>query len=245
VFDKTSNQWKYILQRGNNPSCSSDHSWLIGAYFSHSYNTWTPEFNSTDKIESNSPFYGKQSTSGIFGLSASKWVFSSFHFSGKLNFITNDFNLISVDTNKKFVKDSESDFFIPYQTGTNIHLKNFSLGVDLGLDWKFTDYLHLSGGINCLLNVSKRADIYENLFFPPGFVYPDNSSSKKKIQSELPSLSTLNLGFYFGAGASCNVWYKLQVIGEVHYYWHPFSHLSDADLFMNRWYIKFGIRYAI
>jgi hypothetical protein len=103
----------------------------------------------------------------------------------------------------------------------------------------------LSGGLAFIFNLNKKADVYENLLFPPGYEFMDRRGTQKTISSELGSLSGMNVGLYLGAGANCSVGYGFLLFTEVNYYLFPFSVLSDADLFFNKLNIRFGVRYQL
>jgi hypothetical protein len=242
VYDYTSGEFVILVNEGDNAECTSTNAWLIGTFYSHSYNFISSNFNSTGNITTNNTFNGLTGTSGIFGFSLSKHLFSNFNFNGKLNLITNTISLTSPDTNKHFISNTE--WQAPYTTETIIYIDNFALGLDLGLDWKFSNYMYFSGGLSFVYNITKTADIYETLALTPGYEF-SNGGVRRDIASKLESLSTLNVGLYLGPGINCNISYGFQVFCDLNYYFYPFSILNDADLFMNKLNIKFGVRYQL
>jgi hypothetical protein len=93
--------------------------------------------------------------------------------------------------------------------------------------------LYLSGGAALCFNLNKKADVFNQITFAPGYEFPEGGS-KQTISSELKSLSGIDLGLYFGPGANCNIGFGLQLFADLNYYYFPFSILSDADLFINK-----------
>jgi len=84
-----------------------------------------------------------------------------------------------------------------------------------------------------MLNLNKKADVYNSIVFAPGYEFPDGGH-KQTISSKLTSLNGLDVGLYFGPGANCNIGYGFQLFADLNYYYFPFSILNDADLFINK-----------
>jgi hypothetical protein len=183
-------------------------------------------------------------TSGIFGLSVSRHLFSKFNITAKLSLITNDATFNSIDSNKYFVEDAQSGNKIPYFVGKEIKLKHLGLQTDLGLDWKLSDYFYLSGGFALNLPLNKKANVDEKLIFPPGYEFADGGT-EKRISDQLNSLSPSYFGLYIGPGIVCNIGRGFQVFTDINYYFFPGSLLSDADLFQRQVNIKFGLKYQL
>ena len=242
VYDRTSGEFITLVSEGNSAECTSTNAWLLGAFYSTSYNSISSDFNATGNIITNNTFDGLIGRGTIFGISLSKHLFYNFNFSGKLFVSTNTMSLTSVDTNKHFVVGT--GWQAPYTTQTVIDIDNLMLGLDLGLDWKFSDYIYFSGGLSFALNLTKTADVYETLSLTPGYEFPDGGN-KNILATKLESLSNLGVGVYLGPGANCNIGYGLQLFGDVNYYIYPFSLLTDADLFVNKLNIRFGVRYQL
>ena len=241
VYDNTTNEWITTIQRGVH-DCAATNRFVIGAFFQHSYNSYETDFSITDNISGKNDFVGLRGTSGIFGLSISRHLFSKFNITGKFSLITNDAKFSAIDSNKYFVKETVSGNKIPYFVGTEINLKNSGLGLDLGLDWKLTDFFYLSGGVSWNF-MSKRADVYEKLFFPPGYEFMEGGS-ENKISDKLNSLTSYG-GVFIGPGFICNIGRGFQVFTDINYYIYFNSLLKDADLFQRQINIKFGIKYQL
>ena len=242
VYDRTLGGFVTFVGEGNNAECISQDAWMLGAFYSHSYNSVTSDFNNTGNITTNNTFAGLSGISGVFGLSLSKYLFNNFNINAKLILTTNTMSLSSPDTNKRFVVTNT--WQAPYTTETLIEIDNFGLGLDVGLDWKISNYLYFSGGLSFIYNLTKTADVYEKISLTPGYEFPDGGN-RKTLANKLESLSALNAGLYLGPGVNCNIGYGLQVFSDLNYYVYPFSILKDGDLFVNKVNIKFGIRYQL
>lgn len=244
VYDNTTNEFVTLVNKGDDAFCTSASTLVIGAFYSHSYNSYTADFTKTDNIEGNNNFHGSRGTNGICGVSLSRYLFSNFNVTAKLSLITNKATFFSADTNKYFVDIENSKNMLPYFTEKEINIKNTALNIDLGLDWKLSEYIYLSGGIAMNLNVSKTADVYDKLILPPGYEFIGGGTSKL-IADRLNSLSTVNFGVYLGPEAVCNVGHGFQVFAAAHYYIFFPSILNDADLFLNKFNIKVGLKYQL
>lgn len=243
VFDNTSSEYIYKLNKGK-AECTSTKSIQLGAFLSHSYNFYNSDFNITNNIHSSTNFEGLTGKSGILGIGLSRNLFGKIGASAKLILNTNRANFSSIDTIKKFVQDSISGNYTSYFEGKSIEIKNTSLSFDLGIDYKLSSYFYFSGGASFSFNINKKANCEEKIYFPPGFVYEENSVSRK-ISNELSSLNGINFGMYLGPGLICNIEQGLSVFSELNYYYFPFSQLKDANLFLTQMNFKFGIKYSL
>ncbi|MDR0927118.1 MAG: IgGFc-binding protein [Ignavibacteria bacterium] len=244
AYDNTTNDWITLVNKGQDVDCKTANTWVLGAFFSHSYNSYSPEFSKTAGVAGDNSFDGMSGSSGIFGLSISRHLFSAFNVTAKLSFITNEALFVAPDSNKHFVWDSKSENSMAYYTAKEINLKHWGVNIDAGLDWKISDYLYLSGGLAFNFNLSKAANVNDRILFPPGYEFPEGGTSRR-IADELTSLRTLNLGLYIGPGMVCSIGYDLQLFVDVNYYYYPFSMLDDADLFLDQVNFKFGIKYQL
>ena len=245
VFDQTINEFVTVVNKGDNVECSSTSTYVLGAFLSQSYNFYNANFNKTDKAESSTNFSGLSGKGGLFGFSISRYVFSAFNATAKLNLITNSQTMFSsFDTIKSFVIDDISGNLVPYFRGKEIELKNFGFDIDLGLDWKLSEYFYLSGGLALNLNITKSADVSDIIILPPGYEYL-SGGTRTEISNKLNSLRTLNLGAYIGPGAVCSIGNGFQVFIDLNYCIYPFSILSDANLFKSQVNFRVGVKYQL
>ena len=242
IYDNTTNEFITVINKGD-VECGATNRLVIGAFFSRSHNYYSPDFTATDNIVSNNKFSGLSGMSGIFGISLSRHLFSKFNITAKVSLITNNASFESIDSNKHFVEDSKSGSKIPYLVGKEIKLKHLGLRTDIGLDWKLSDYVYLSGGYTVCWKLNNKADIYDKLIFPPGYEL-EGGGTEKLISDKLNSLGP-DGGLYIGPGLICNIGRGFQVFVDVNYYLFPRSILRDANLFQNQVNIKFGVKYQL
>jgi hypothetical protein len=179
----------------------------------------------------------------VFGLSLSRHLFSKFNITAKVSLITNNASFESIDSNKYFVEDTKSGNKVPYLVGKEIKFKHLGLRTDIGLDWKLSDYIYLSGGYTICWKLNKKADIFDKLMFPPGYELEDGGT-EKMISNKLNSLEHTG-GLYIGPGLICNIGRGFQIFLDINYYIFPNSMLRDANLFQNQVNLKFGLKYQL
>ncbi len=244
VFDNTALEYDYIIQKGSNIECETTETIQLGLFYNLSYNYYSSKFNKTDNINSINKFDGIFNKSGILGVSVSRHLFGKFNGIAKLILQTNNAEFNSIDSIKRFVIDSISNNYVPYFEGYSINIKNLNLNLDLGLDYRISEYFYLSTGVVCRYALSKKAENSKVIFFPPGYVY-DNNKYKEIISNELNSISNFNFGIYIGLGFICNIGYRISLFTDINYYYLPFSQLNDADLFLNQINLKIGLKYSL
>lgn len=245
VFDQTINEFVTIVNKGADVECSATSTYVVGAFLSYSHNFYDANFTNTDKVASSTNFSGFSGRSGLFGASISRHVFSAFNATAKLSLITNSRTTFSaIDTIKGFVTDQITGNLMPCFYGKEIELKNFGLNIDLGLDWKLSEFFYLSGGLSLGWNFNKSANVSDIIVFPPGYEYP-SGGVKTEISNRLNSLRTLNLGGYIGPGAICTIGNGFQFFIDLNYYIYPFSILEDADLFKSQVNLRVGVKYQL
>jgi len=243
VFDNTSSEYVFKLNKGQ-VECASTKSVQIGLFYSYNSNFYNSNFNSTDGIKSSTNFECLTGRGGIAGVSLSRNIFGRIGASVKFILNTNRANFSSIDTVKKFVKDSISGNYTSFFEGKSLNIKNTSLSLDLGIDYKISGYFYLSGGASLSFNINKKASCEEHIYFPPGFVYENNKPSRT-ISNELASLNSVNVGVYFGPGITCNIGQGFSIFSDLNYYYFPFSQLKDADMFLSQMNFKFGVKYSL
>lgn len=243
VFDNTALEYVYVLNSGKDVDCISTSSIQLGLFYNYGYNFYSADFNKSDNFESTTNFHGLMGHSGIIGISAYSNIYKKIGASVKLILQTNKADFNSVDTVKRFVQDSITGNYLPYFESKSIALKHMNLNLDLGVDYRLSEYMYLSGGFSLGFALNKNANCEQSIFFPPGYAY-DNGKNNKRVAEELNSISSFNLGIYVGPGFICNIGRGFSVFTDINYYYFPFSQLDDANLFMQQFNIKFGIKYS-
>lgn len=244
VFDNTALEYGYIINKGDKIECEATETFQIGLFYNYSYNYYSPNFNSTDIINAKTNFDGIFNTSGIIGASISRHLFGRISGSAKLILQTNNANFNSIDTVKRFVVDSISKNYVPYFEGYSITMNNLNLNLDLGIDYRLSEYFYLSAGVTSRFALNKKAEIDQEIYFAPSYAY-ENNDYKKHISDNLNSISDLTFGLYAGPGFICNIGYRFSVFMDINYYYMITSQLKDADLFLNQINFKAGIKYSL
>jgi hypothetical protein len=229
VFDNRSERYVFQLNEGKHVECSTEETWIVGAYAMLAHDMHDANFASSGGVSAEGTFQNGGEGLGIGGgVLVGRRVMPDLILNARLGVATLGGDVTAPDTTIGTVYDTASKSYLPYQEATVLAIDAPYLRIGATAQWFAQRYFYLTAGFDVSIPMGSAADVQRTILRPTGWEYADGTIPGDPQPTEISSLSSIGFDVLAGLGLSYPVSYHASVFMEAMYRVRLNSLVSDA-----------------
>lgn len=245
VYDSRSERYVFTISDDPYVSCSTEESWIVGAYGSIAATMHATSFSHVASVTGQSGFGEAEGAAWGFGVLAGRRVYTGVIANARLSVSGIGGTLISPDTVIASVFDSASGKVVPYQEGTSLSLHGLQIRLGGTVQWFAQRFFYLTAGLNTVITLGSGADVYRSVLRPVGWQLPQGGLTAPTGPQEVSTLKSVDFEGMAGIGFSYPVTMHGSVFFESLYTKRLGSMATDVDWKLSTFGMNLGILYRL
>ncbi len=240
-----SGNFVYTLSDGYEAKCIETSGLQLGAFLKSSINFHNADFSNSGNINAPGKFSSSSGQGGYFGLVVAYPISHKWILSARASIDSYNGTLVAPDSIISKYLDTTTGQYMPFSESHSLKLLGTYFDLGFAGEYYFVKYLYGLAGFNLSMKLTSTIAFTKEIVIPEGFIYKDGNRTHTLPQTELNSLTSINLGYFVGIGITYPIYNKFHGYLESTYNQQFGSLIDDGNWNFSRITLMIGLRYKL